>query len=196
MRWLAALSSGVWGALLLTLLGGCVAGPSYPLLSPIAATGNFGFAEVPTAPGHYTVSYTTPPRLTGNYPGPHEQDADAARTLGFDMATWRAAQLAQAQGYTGFRVTDRRSDATIYPDPYYSPYDDPLFWDPAWERRRYAFYGGPLPPLPPRSYLQARVTIEVTLLQALQPGDYDTADAIRQLQRTYPGADGNPTPAS
>jgi hypothetical protein len=182
---------------LTVLLGGCATGPGYPLLSPLAAAGSFGYTEAPQGADRYSVSYVTPPRLTGSYPGPHEEDANAARTLGFDMAVWRAAQLAQDRGFTGFRVTDRRSDVSIYPDPYAYYYEpDPLFWNPGWPYLHRPYDGfGPFPPLPPRNYLQAKVTIDVLLLQGLAPGDYDAASAIGQLRRTYPGAEGAPPPA-
>jgi hypothetical protein len=198
MRQVAAVLGGMRLVLVLAmLLGGCATGPGLPLLSPLAAAGSFGYAEAAQGADRYSVSYVAPPRLTGSYPGPHEEDANAARTLAFDMSVWRAAQLAQAQGFTGFRVTDRRSDVSIYPDPYSYYYDpDPLFWEPGWPYLRRPYSGfGPFPPLPPRTYLQAKVTIDVLMLHALAPGDYDAASAIAQLRRTYPGAEGAPPPA-
>jgi hypothetical protein len=195
---IAAAGRGPWLLLVLALvLGGCATGPAYPLLSPIAAAGSFGYSEAAQAGDRVSVSYLTPPRLTTSYPGPHAVEANAARTLGFDMAVWRAAQLAEAQGFKGFRILDRRSDATVYPDPYAYNYDyDPLFADPFGPYGRRRYYGfGPFPPLPPRSYVQASVTIEALLLRELQPGDYDAAQSVAQLRRTYPGAEG-PAPAS
>src|ERR1700745_1404814 len=95
-------AGGRGGSLLLVLalaLGGCATGPAFPLLSPIAAAGSFGYSEAAQESDRYSVSYLTPPRLANSYPGPHAVEADAARTLGFDMAVWRAAQLAEAQGF-------------------------------------------------------------------------------------------------
>lgn len=173
-------------------LGGCALGPSPPLLSPIAVTGSFGYAEAPLGPDRYAISYVTPVRLDGFSGGPHEAEANEARTLGYDMAVWRAAQLGEAQGFLGFRVTDRRSDVTVYPNPY--AYDvGPPYWGP-FRHPGPPVWGpyGPYRPFPPRADIQARVTIDVLLLHDLRPGDYNAEDAMRQLQATYPGAAGPP----
>jgi hypothetical protein len=189
-RWIMR-RQGAWLAVLLVLgLGGCATGPEYPLLSPIAAARTFGYSEAPIGPDRYLVSYVTPTRIAGFYGGPHAAEANEARTIGYDMAVWRAAQLAQAQGFLGFRVTDRRSDVNIYPNPY--DYDvGPPYWGPYWNRWS-PFWGpyGPYRPFPPRANIVARVSIEVLLLHDLKPGDYNAQDAIRQLQATYPGAAG------
>lgn len=181
------------------LIGACQAVPQLPLLSPIAAGGNFGYSESPLGDDRYAVIYVAPERLSLAYPGGNQADASAVRTLAFDMAIWRAAQLAQAHGFQGFRVADRRSDVNSYPDPYDYYDDEPLFGGPVgpgWG------WGGPYGydfgafPATPRNYLQATVTIDIVLEHALQPGDYEAADAIRQLRRTYPGADGLAPPPS
>lgn len=173
----------------LALLGGCVTGPPPPLLTPLAAGGNFGYAETPLSGDRQTVTYVAPSRLTNSYGPAREADAQATRTLAFDMAVWRAAQLAEAQGFAGFRVSDRRSDSDTYPDPFYDPWDP---W-PCWGCRRFGFpydaYRGS-----PYAYLQTRVTITVEMLHDPGPGDYKADDAIAQLRRTYPGAEGVPPP--
>src|SRR5690242_13932858 len=91
----AAAGRGPWILLALALaLGGCATGPAYPLLSPIAAAGSFGYSEAAQGSDRVSVNYLTPARLATSFPGPHAGEANAARTLGFDMAVWRAAQLA------------------------------------------------------------------------------------------------------
>ncbi|HEX7969432.1 MAG TPA: hypothetical protein VF502_14525 [Stellaceae bacterium] len=166
---------------------GCATGPQLPLLTPIAVAGSFGYSEIRISDDRYMVTYVAPPGLTSAYGTAREADAQAARTLAFDMAVWRAAQIAEAQGFAGFRIIDRRSDVDTYAVPYYDP------WDPwgCWECRRFGFpsYHDPFP-YSPYAYLQARVTITVQMLHDPGPGDYKAAAVIEQLRRTYPGADG------
>lgn len=171
------------------LLAGCVSSPPPPLLTPLAVAGSFGYAEAPLGGDRFSVTYIAPPRLTSLYGIARETDAEATRTLAFDMAVWRAAQIAQAQGFAGFRVTDRRSDVDTYPDPLSQPFDP---W-PCWECRRFGFpyYADPYRGSP-FVYLQTRLAITVQMLHDAGPGDYSAADAIAQLRRTYPGAEGIP----
>lgn len=175
------------------LLAGCVSIPPPPLLTPLAVAGSFGYTEMPLGGDRFSVTYLAPPRLTSRYGSARETDAQATRTLAFDMAVWRAAQLAEAQGFAGFRISDRRSDVDTYPDPLSQPFDP---W-PCWECRRFGFpyYADPYRGSP-FIYLETRVTITVQMLHDPAPGDYRADDAIAQLRRTYPGAEGvPPTPA-
>ena len=169
------------------LLAGCVGAPPPPLLTPLAIAGSFGYAEAALGGDRASVTYIAPPRLTSPYGTARETDAQATRTLAFDMAVWRAAQLAEAQGFAGFRISDRRSDVDTYPDPLSQPFDP---W-PCWECRRFGFpyYADPYRGSP-FAYLQTRVTITVQMLHDPGAGDYKADDAIVQLRRTYPGAEG------
>lgn len=187
------------GVLLLMALAllptGCATGPQLPLLTPIAVAGSFGYSEIRVSDDRYIVTYVAPPRLTSAYGTAREADAQAARTLAFDMAVWRAAQIAEAQGFAGFRIIDRRSDVDTYPAPFYDPWDP---WPgPCWQCRRFGFpyYSDPFG-YQPYAYVQARVTLTVQMLHDPGPGDYRAADVIEQLRRTYPGADGAPPPAA
>jgi len=176
-----------------SLLAGCVSIPPPPLLTPLAVAGSFGYAEAPLGGDRFSVTYLAPPRLTSRYGSAREADAQATRTLAFDMAVWRAAQLAEAQGFAGFRISDRRSDVDTYPDPLSQPFDP---W-PCWECRRFGFpYSADPYRGSPFIYLETQVTITVQMLHDPGSGDYRADDAIAQLRRTYPGAEGVPqTPA-
>lgn len=189
MRALARLRQAVVALIGLTLLAGCVSTPPPPLLTPLAVAGNFGYAEAPLGSDRFSVTYMAPPRLTSLYGSARETDAQATRTLAFDMAVWRAAQLAQAEGFAGFRIIDRRSDVDTFPDPLSQPFDP---W-PCWECRRFGFpyYADPFRGSP-FVYLDTRVAITVQMLHDPAAGDYRADDLIAQLRRTYPGAEGVP----
>jgi hypothetical protein len=169
----------------------CATEPGLPLLSPLATAKSFGYAETPRGADRYSVTYATPTRSSFRSPESDASDAEGARTLGYDMAVWRAAQIAAAAGYEGFHVADRQTDVTFYPDPIDRDFP-PLLWGPGWWswRQPLAAADGPWPPS--RLLLAARVTIEVRLLHAPGADDYDAAAIMAKLAQTYPGADGTP----
>jgi hypothetical protein len=173
-------------------LAACAAGPKPPLMSPIAATRDYGFSEVQTGENSYDVTYTMPVRRSLLSAGQRQADNTASRTQAYDLALWRAAQLAVEHGVAGFRVTNSHTDIdTTVEDPYYDPFwSDPFYGPPFWHRRFRPYpFGFPPGPYVPQVFLRARVTMSVQLLQNPGPGDYDARDVIRQLQQTYPNAE-------
>jgi hypothetical protein len=180
----------IWCAGLL-LLAACTTVPAPPLLSPLATTGGYGYAERPIGASQYEVTYLGPTQRTSRYPPAQAADAAAARKRAEDMLLWRSAQLAEQQGDSGFRVAQTRSNTQTYVEQY--P-DDP-FWGPPfgpWYGPRHFGYWPSPAYVTTWVYLQPQVTANVTLLKKPGPGDYVAADVIEQLRRTYPGADGVP----
>ena len=172
------------------LLGGCAAGPSYPLLTPVDVAHSFGFADTRLADGRYEVSYVAPALQGYGYRFDQSPTEKQGKSLALDMAIWRAAQIAQAQGFQGFSVADTKSNSDIQQRSAY--YDDPWGPDwgpgPYWSRHRPPFGWGDYNP--PETSVQVEVKLAVALSNSLKPGDYNAADAIQQLRQTYPGADG------
>ncbi len=168
-------------------LSGCESGPRPPLLSPIEVAGSYGYSDVALGENRYQVAYVGPGQRSLRSAPARQETGAAERTQAFDFALWHAAQIALAQGFTGFRVSNIRTNVdTIVEDPY-DPYYGPGYypfrrsWGPGpfWRP-----YGWPSPYL----YAQTQVVIDVALLQALGPGDYDAHDTVEQLNKTYPGA--------
>ena len=180
-------------------LGSCASGPGYPLLTPVDVARNFGFADTRLPDGRYEVSYVAPPMQGFGYRYDQSPTEKQGKSLAFDMAIWRAAQIAEAQGFQGFSVADTKSNSDIQQRAAY--YDDP--WGPSWgpgpywSRHRPPFGWGDYNP--PETSVQVEVKLAVALSNSLKPGDYNAADAIQQLRQTYPGADGGsaapPSPA-
>jgi hypothetical protein len=184
-RWIGVLA-------MVLALAACATGPKPPLMSPIAATGDYGFSEVQTGEDSYNVTYTMPVQRSFLSAGQRQTDNAAARTQATDFALWRAAQLAIEHGAAGFRVLNSHADInTTVEDPYYDSYwGDPFYGSPLWHRRFRPYpFGFPPGPYVPQAFLRARVTTSVQLLQNPGPGDYDAQDVIRQLQQTYPTAE-------
>lgn len=173
------------------LLGGCAAGPNYPLLTPVDVAHSFGFSDTRLADGRYEVSYVAPALQGYGYRFDQSPTEKQGKSLALDMAIWRAAQIAQAQGFQGFSVADTKSNSDIQQRSAY--YDDPWggsAWGPGpyWGRHRPPFGWGDYNP--PETSVQVEVKLAVALSNSLKPGDYNAADAIQQLRQTYPGADG------
>jgi len=180
------------------LLSACATEPVYPLLTPVDIAHSFGYADSRLPDGRYEVSYVAPAQEGYGYrfdQGPTERQN---KSLAYDMAIWRAAQIAQSQGYRGFSVADTKSNSDIQQRAGF--YDDPWGpgWGPGWGS---GYWGWRRPPFgwndyyynPPQTTVQVQVKLAVALSNDLKPGDYDAADAIQQLRRTYPGADGGVT---
>ena len=173
------------------LLGGCAASPNYPLLTPVDVAHSFGFSDTRLADGRYEVSYVAPALQGYGYRFDQSPTEKQGKSLALDMAIWRAAQIAQAQGFQGFSVADTKSNSDIQQRSAY--YDDPWggsAWGPGpyWGRHRPPFGWGDYNP--PETSVQVEVKLAVALSNSLKPGDYNAADAIQQLRQTYPGADG------
>ena len=171
-------------------LGSCASGPSYPLLTPVDVARNFGFSDTRLPDGRYEVSYVAPAMQGFGYRYDQSPTEKQGKSLAFDMAIWRAAQIAQAQGFQGFSVADTKSNSDNQQRSAY--YDDPWGPDwgpgPYWSRHRPPFGWGDYNP--PETSVQVEVKLAVALSNSLKPGDYNAADAIQQLRQTYPGADG------
>src|SRR5271166_6059192 len=96
-------------ALALTvLLAACATPPGPPLLSPVDLAHNYGYSDTAKGENHFIVNYLGPSNSSSVAPTQHESDAEQARTQAFDFAVWHGAQIAQAKGFEGFRITDKR----------------------------------------------------------------------------------------
>lgn len=177
-------------------LTACETRPAPPLLSPIETAGAYGYADTALGDNRYQVSYRGPSQRSLRSPDARQQTAAAEHTQAYDFALWHAAQIAQAQGFAGFRVSNVRTNVdTLVDDSYdplygpdYSPFRRPWGWRPIGP------YWGPYGGLSPYLYVQTAIVMDIALLQSLGAGDYGASDTISQLTKTYPGAAGPSQP--
>lgn len=177
---------------LLLLAGGC--GMPYPLYTPQEVARSYGYSEQALSDASYRVSYVVP-SSTGFDTGPANRraHADAQVALAYDMALWRAADIALQKGFPAFAVTDRVNDvAADLRTDFYDP------WPYRWHRRRYPF--DPYPYYPYYAYdrtatIGAAVTLTVELRRAAGPGTFDAAAVRAEVMARRPGA-GGPPPGS
>ena len=188
-------------------LSACATGPDYPLLSPVQIAHGFGYSDEALGSDRFTVTYLTPVAHSYGYRYDPQPAEHGARDLALDMAVWRASQIALDKGFKGFHLEDRSSSLDSVhrggfesfgppfgPFPYYRGYFGPYEY--------HGYYGSYEPwrwdyglDDPPRSTLQAEMRLTIQLRNELVAGDYDAADSIAQLRRTYPQAEGTPPPA-
>jgi hypothetical protein len=177
---------GSWLAVLglVFLIAGCATGPQYPLYSPLAVTGTFGYTEQRINDATYRVTYMTPARTAYSPYANPEPHRTALLNLANDMALMRAAELALANGHKTFRVTQRDNDVDVRRERY-----DRFCDDPFWPRRPY-YYPPSYYRCGPDGYthFQARSTLTVEF--GNKPGDehYVAEDVLARLQQTYPTA--------
>jgi hypothetical protein len=182
------------------LLAACTAKPVYPAMTPIQVAKDFGYFDQPIDDTHWIVSYVTPQEA--GYGFRYDQSPAEAQVKGLasDMALWHASQVAQAHGYPGFTVTDKRfsTDAVNVEDLYY---DDPYWF--GFHYHRWGAWGGPWtgpwggPGFydPPQSKLQVEAKLTIALTRSPKGDDYRTEDTLNRLRATYPGAEGAPAGA-
>jgi|GEM_PF-2285160 hypothetical protein len=189
-----ALTAAIGGGL---LLAGCTAIPTYPLLTPIQVAKNFGYFEQPIDDTHWVVSYVTPEQPGYGFRFDRSPAEAQAKTLAFDLALWHASQIAEAKGYAGFAVTDRRSstDAVNISDVSADPY-----WYGGYGFHNRRFFGrfgwggdwdGQLGPSP-ESTLQVEAKLTIALTKTPNGDDFKTAETINRLRAAYPGAESSP----
>ena len=101
------------------------------------------------------------------------QAAQAELSRAYEFALARAAEVALANGYPAFRVTDRRNDAM---SRNYEAWKGPYFTGGWPYQRNYAM---------DNAYLAARVTLTVELLPSLETGAYDAQRTRAEIQLRY-----------
>ncbi len=178
---------------LVGLLAACTTPePTFPLLTPIQTAKSFGYSEEIQADNKVEVTYVTPTTQAYGFrysASPAEKDG---KDLGFDLAVWRASQIAQARGFLGFKVLESHFNVDAFTaNGYYDP--GPFFFAHTGFRTRRGFFGGGFSDgfyEPPQRTVQVQAKVNVQLTNELSPGDYNAAESLAQLHVRYPNGDG------
>jgi hypothetical protein len=179
----------IFSALAVLALTGCVAvpppPPPPPLMSPYPAGGyGYGYAEERIGPDLLRVVYYGPLRPLDYYGVQHRAELDRAAGEAADLALWRAAQLALAEGRPAFAIIERRADTETLRRPGY--FDDPWWphhcwpYGPSW-----ACGGWPPAYYPPAAEGRARATLTVRLENRATGRNIDAAATIRRFEGAY-----------
>jgi hypothetical protein len=171
----------IGAALIALALAGCAKSPPVPLYSPQAAARYFGYSEQPVAQNTVRVTYVTPAvRLSS--PSYVESVRAERTTVGYDLALWRAAELALAAGYPAFSVTDRQNDVDVNNYTYYSdnwdPWGCPYYYRGCFGRPGY---------WPPERWIDvsARVSFIARFEPTNTPNNYNAQFVIDQAKARY-----------
>ena len=180
------------------MVAGCAAELSYPLYSPQEIAGSYGFGEQRLNRDHYKVTYLAPARTIYSYDDDGRKQAAARQlALAYDMALWRAAELALANGYPALAVSHRDNDVRV--DVRYDYYDDPYGHFPYYHRRFHHHHFGYLSRRRHGYHdryadLTARVSIAVAFRKAPDGDGMDAKAVLERLRAKYPGAAGGASP--
>lgn len=162
--------------------------PAPSLMSPIAETGTYGYREHRLDPSGFEITYVGPRYRLPVEGAVRRTYADAAVAQAFEMALWRAAEIALAEDSPGFVVTRRSTDLDLATDPggFLTPVPYP-FDDPFHPLGAYRFRHGPLMPfrrdyVPPSAFGQGRATIAIRLVTSVDGEAHDARRTIDTLR--------------
>jgi hypothetical protein len=187
------------GSVLLLALSGCETPPPPAVAAMVARStnGDFGYAEKSLAPDLYVVTYVSPRlRATPEPADDHALSGEKQRV--YDLALWRAAQLALEKGYPDFQVQQesRDLDVTVPTAPLaYAP--APLFiggcrWDCDWPFGfwPYSYYDPYYADQYSRARTIGRITVNLTVKMLSKPaeGAVDAAVTEARLRKAYASA--------
>ena len=116
-------------AVLPILAGGCAAPPPKPAFVAYGESGSFGYSDTRLADNLFQVTYVTPLlRAPADSADPAPDLADQKQQA-YELALWRAAQVAQQGGFPAFRIENESRDASVVvrTEPEYVPPPTP-FW--------------------------------------------------------------------
>jgi hypothetical protein len=183
-------------ALMTAAISGCTTRqPPVAAMVAQSATGDYGYSEQMLAPDLYKVTFVSPRlRATQDLGDAHGLAAEKQRV--YELALWRASQLAKEKGYPAFLVQQesRDVDVTVQRDPVYPAYPGPYFfggycrWRCGWP------YGYGYWPYDYGYYYRTRaagrisVDLTVKMLPARTPDSFDTAATEERLRKTHGSA--------
>lgn len=79
----------------------------------LESNGDYGFSETRLSDREYRVRYVEPRLQVAIDKASRQQAIDAAKQRSYDLALWRAADLAQSQGYSTIEIVQDRRDADV-----------------------------------------------------------------------------------
>jgi hypothetical protein len=173
----------------------------------VAADGanGYGYSEQRFAADRYQVIYESPSLDLPEDEAARAQRLEVEKARAYDLALWRATQIAIAGGFGYLKVETERRDAAVdvkrqyvpvpaWSDSFYGPGGtlSPPYWFYDWPRPMgsFTYYPDPfaIQQVKIRATGQITADLTVSLSQAPAPGYQDAAALGRQLAARYAGA--------
>jgi hypothetical protein len=185
---------------MLLVVAGCTPAPPRPAMVAQSDVVTYGYSETDLREGRLEVSYETPVLRTSTGQASRQEDIEAEKRRAYDLALWRAAQIAVERGYERIVIesTSSDTDVEIEEDPYY---DYPGYWPGwyggygygGWPHGYYGRYGySPFAYAPPHyrryAYLQVTVTLTVREADEADPDSLDAGATASRLAAQYANA--------
>lgn len=181
----------------------CSANPPRPAMVQQSDQVRYGYTDRTLSDGSIEVVYKTPVLRTSASTLSRDDDIEAEKKRAYDLALWRAAQIAIERGYQHILVDTTHSDSEVEVDEnLYPGYGSP------WYGSGYGYYGGGWPDpyanryspffyAPPyyRSFAYMQVTVTLTVSesdasnrQALNTRATESRLSIQYADSVYPGS--------
>jgi len=102
-------------AVLLLGLAGCSNSysPPRPAMVSLGAVGDYGYSDIRLSENRYEIRYVEPRLRVSTSRDDRETAIEAAKQRSYDLALWRAAQLAVEKNYAALKVEQDHRDADI-----------------------------------------------------------------------------------
>jgi hypothetical protein len=171
-------------AVAIAALAACQSTPPRPLYQPLETGAEFGFTERQIDDTHWEVTYAGPRYRASYSDSKRDAESEAARDQSYDLALWRAAQIAVEENRSSFAVVSERRDVDQSTEvsrrysPFYYPYGfrHRAFWGPwPWYYDDYSV----------RTYGEATVTLTIDLEPDPGAKVFDAKETAARLEDEY-----------
>jgi hypothetical protein len=174
---------------------GCAAPPPKTAFVAYGDAGNFGYSDTRLGDNLYQVIYVTPFLRTATDAPGREAELAQHKQQAYELALWRAAQLAQKGGFPAMQIENQSNDTNVVvrSEPAYTPPPTPIsyFYGPGPLYRPYPIsgfsYGFPYGYTSYNRYAEATITaqLRVRMLNAMADGAIDAKATEAQLASRY-----------
>lgn len=186
-------------ALAVLLLAACTTPVPKPAMVPLGQTGNFGYSERDLGNDRIEVTYTGADIRVSSSQGKDDSRVKAEHAKIYDLALWRAAQIADQRGMAAMKVENEARDTDVQVTRQYVQRVAPFGWGPYWGYHGYHryccgpswFYDDYYYQPVNRARAQSVTALTVLLLRQYDPNDKSqlpVKETLTRLQSARAGA--------
>jgi hypothetical protein len=166
--------------------------PSLPLYTAFTPSAGYGYGEQQLGESRFEVSYVAPSDIGFATSKAMRDEVSQKRVaLAYDMALWRASEIALQKSFAGFTVVDRSNDLQVVlgnefyePPPYPNSVCGPFHPVLAGCFGGFDYSASAFP----YARIDARVTLKVDYARETKPGAFDAKATLEWLKAAYPTA--------